>query len=321
MAPRPITIVAGTGTAGFAGDGGAAAAADLNAPSGVAVDTAGNLFIADSANNRIRTVTAATGIITTLAGTGTAGFAGDGGTATGATLNVPSTAAVDAAGNVSIADAGNDRIRRVAAATGTITTVVETPRRWLTCERNRAVTLDSTASTDLDAYPMPLGRLWRLRTQPLPSAAAVGTPNAATLAFVPDEGGTYRLDFDITDGDAGGTDRGARGALRFDISTLQAMITPPPGPLAVGTAATLSSATSVIPTAGAAGTPTLAWEILATPASSTLLGTTGTAATFTFTPDDVGGYTIRLTLGQNITPVTGGVPLTLTDSVDLDLNV
>ena len=109
----------------------------------------------------------------------------------------------------------------------------------------------------------------------MPSAAAVGTPNAATLAFVPDVGGTYRLDFDITDGDAGGTDRGARGELRFHISTLQAMITPPPGPLAVGTAGDAQQRHQRHSDGRGAGTPTLAWEILATPAGSTLLGTTG----------------------------------------------
>jgi len=115
-----ITTVAGTGNASFSGDGGGATGADLNFPSGVAVDGGGNLFIADRTNNRIRRVAADTGIITTFAGTGTAGFSGNGGGATGAGLNVPSGVAVDGSGNLFIADTGNRRIRRVAA--GTITT-------------------------------------------------------------------------------------------------------------------------------------------------------------------------------------------------------
>src|SRR5439155_296347 len=84
---------------------------------GVAVDAAGNLFIADAQNNRIRQVVAGSRIITTVAGTGDAGFGGDDGPATSAQLWVPSGVAVDAAGNLFIADAANNRIRRVAGGT------------------------------------------------------------------------------------------------------------------------------------------------------------------------------------------------------------
>jgi chitobiase/beta-hexosaminidase-like protein/fibronectin type III domain protein/NHL repeat-containing protein len=117
-----ITTVAGIGTSGYSGDNGAAIAASLNLPSGVAVDSAGNLYIADSYNHRIRKVFARTGIITTVAGNGTAVYSGDNGPATAASLNLPSGVAVDSAGNLYIADNNNQRIRRVAAATGTITT-------------------------------------------------------------------------------------------------------------------------------------------------------------------------------------------------------
>jgi sugar lactone lactonase YvrE len=116
-----ITTVAGTGAAGFSGDGGRAKKAQLNAPSGVAVDLAGNLFIADTGNNRIRKVDPA-GTITTVAGTGAAGFSGDGGRAKKAQLNAPSGVAVDTAGTLFIADVGNNRIRAVDTA-GTITTI------------------------------------------------------------------------------------------------------------------------------------------------------------------------------------------------------
>ncbi len=103
LGQRIITTVAGNGTAGFSGDGGPATSATLNRPSGVAVDARRNVFIADRNNHRIRRVDAKTGIITTVAGTGTAGFSGDDGPATSAMLNRPSGVAVDARRNVFIA--------------------------------------------------------------------------------------------------------------------------------------------------------------------------------------------------------------------------
>ncbi len=97
-----ISTVAGNGTGGFNGDGGAATVAQLNVPMGVLVDSAGNLFIADTGNNRIRKVTG--GKISTVAGTGKAGFSGDGTAATSAQLNVPTDVALDFAGSLYIAD-------------------------------------------------------------------------------------------------------------------------------------------------------------------------------------------------------------------------
>jgi YVTN family beta-propeller protein len=117
-----ITTVAGNGVPGYSGDGGLATGAQLFFPFRVAVDGAGNLFIADD-NNRIRRVDAGTGIITTVAGNGTAGFSGDGGWATNAQLDGPRGVAVDAAGNLYIAEFFNSRIRKVDAATGFIATV------------------------------------------------------------------------------------------------------------------------------------------------------------------------------------------------------
>jgi len=119
-----ISTVAGTNGAGFSGDGGAATNAKLNTPYGVAVDALGNIYIADAANNRIREV-APNGIISTVAGTNGAGFSGDGGAATNAKLNAPYGVAVDALGNIYIADASNCRIREV-PPNGIITTVAGT---------------------------------------------------------------------------------------------------------------------------------------------------------------------------------------------------
>src|SRR5438445_557628 len=118
-----ITTVAGNGSPGFAGDGGAATSASLFRPTGVALDASGNLYVADQDNYRVRKVAAATGIITTVAGNGSPTFAGDGGAATSASLNSPTGVALDASGNLYIADTGNHRIRKVAATTGVITTV------------------------------------------------------------------------------------------------------------------------------------------------------------------------------------------------------
>jgi uncharacterized protein (TIGR03437 family) len=114
-----ITTVAGNGTPSFSGDGGLAAGAPLNLPSGVALDSAGNLYIADSFNSRIREVSG--GVITTVAGNGKPGFSGDNGPATSAQFWDAESVAVDAAGNLYIADSGNARIRQV--SNGTITTV------------------------------------------------------------------------------------------------------------------------------------------------------------------------------------------------------
>jgi NHL repeat-containing protein len=121
-----ITTVAGTGDAGFSGNNGPAIKAALAAPNGVAVDSNGNLFIADTGNHRIRRVDSS-GNITTVAGNGGIGFTGDGGPATKATLASPMGLAVDDNGNIYLADALNNRIRRV-DATGMITTAAGSSR-------------------------------------------------------------------------------------------------------------------------------------------------------------------------------------------------
>ncbi len=121
-----VTTVAGNGSSGFNGDNQPATAAQLNSPVGVAVDGGGNVFIADSYNNRVRRVDAVTGQITTVAGTGVSGFNGDNQPATAAQLNYPSGVAVDGGGNLFIGDLVNHRVRRVDAVTDQITTVAGT---------------------------------------------------------------------------------------------------------------------------------------------------------------------------------------------------
>jgi uncharacterized protein (TIGR03437 family) len=114
-----ISTVAGNGTLSYAGDGNPATLAAIQ-PTGVAVDSRGNLYIADQGNNRVRMVSPG-GIITTAAGNGTAGYAGDGGAAVAAQLNKPTSVAVDASGNLYIADQGNSRVRMVSG--GIVTTI------------------------------------------------------------------------------------------------------------------------------------------------------------------------------------------------------
>ncbi|MEI9908927.1 MAG: NHL repeat-containing protein [Bacteroidota bacterium] len=123
--PRIITI-AGTGTVTFNGDNIAAITANINSPSGVAVDNAGNIFITEPNQNRIRKIAASNGIISIIAGTGTPGFGGDGGPAVLATLDYPTSIATDVSGNVYFSDAYNKRIRKISSVTGTITTVAGT---------------------------------------------------------------------------------------------------------------------------------------------------------------------------------------------------
>ena len=120
-----VTLVAGDGTSGYSGDHGPAVSAQLNSPIGLALDSSGNLFIADSANNCVRKVTPA-GAITTIAGTGAYGYSGDGGPASQAELSNPSGLAVDSGGNLFIADSGNSVIRKVLPS-GNIITVAGGP--------------------------------------------------------------------------------------------------------------------------------------------------------------------------------------------------
>ena len=121
LSPGEITTVAGDGTWGYSGDGGPATSAEMDSPESVAVDAAGNFYIADTQNNCIRKVDTS-GVITTIAGNGTEGYSGDGGQATSAELALPYGVAVDAAGNLYIADTMNNVIRKV-DSNGIITTI------------------------------------------------------------------------------------------------------------------------------------------------------------------------------------------------------
>ena len=125
-------VIAGSGVAGYSGDGGLATAAKLNEPYEIRFDARGNLLCVEMQNHLVRRVDFATGIISTIVGTGMPGFSGDGGAATSAQLRQPHSIALDADGNLYICDIGNHRIRRVDAVSGTIQTFAGTGERALT---------------------------------------------------------------------------------------------------------------------------------------------------------------------------------------------
>jgi sugar lactone lactonase YvrE len=144
-----ITTIAGTGIEGYSGDNAIATAAQLDTPSGVAVDASGNIYIADSHNHRIRKISG--GTITTFAGTGAPGFSGDTGSAAAAQLSLPSGVAVEASGNVYIADTNNQRIRKVSS--GTINTIAGDGEELYAGDgaAATAAALDSPTSVAVDA--------------------------------------------------------------------------------------------------------------------------------------------------------------------------
>jgi DNA-binding beta-propeller fold protein YncE len=147
-----ITTVAGCGRQGYSGDGGPATAATLNEPYGVAVDRDGTLYIVDRLNAAIRRVGAKTGVISTLAGTGTPGYDGDGGPANQARLREPNGLALDGRGGLLIADVADNRIRRVELETGTIDTIAGTGRREFSGDGGIAIgaSIDGARAVDVD---------------------------------------------------------------------------------------------------------------------------------------------------------------------------
>jgi sugar lactone lactonase YvrE len=176
-------IIAGSAIAGFSGDGQPATAAALQQPAGVALDTAGNIYIADSGNNRIRKITP-DGIISTVAGFGAAAFSGDGGPATAAALNNPQGVSVDSRGNLFIADTGNNRIREVLASPPAVA-LQPSPLTLSAPSGGKPVTADVTVATLLSGTA----------GAPVPGMAytASVTSGGAWLSVSPQNGNTPGL--------------------------------------------------------------------------------------------------------------------------------
>ncbi len=133
-----ISTIAGNGNPVFVGDNSPAKSAQLD-PLDVTVDSAGNLYVADRGNHCIRKINLTTKIITTVAGIGTPGYSGDGGPATSAQLKLPTSMAVDAAGNLYIADNGNSVVRRVSGSTGVINTIAGNGKLGFNAESGTAI--------------------------------------------------------------------------------------------------------------------------------------------------------------------------------------
>jgi sugar lactone lactonase YvrE len=188
--------IAGTGAPGFSGDNGPAHLAQFRSPYGIAINAAGDLFIADKDNHRIRKITG-TGIVTTIAGTGAPGFSGDGGPATAAQLNTPANLAVDPAGNLYFSDYGSNRVRKIDAATGIISTVAGGGASFGIDVPGTAVRLFQPAGLAVDrAGSLAIGDSgnYRVRfldfttpvippTPPILASASPATSNTATQTF------------------------------------------------------------------------------------------------------------------------------------------
>lgn len=188
-----ITAVAGSTKPGFGGDNGPGTAALLGAAGGVATDGAGNVYIADVTNNRIRKLTVSTGVITTIGGNGMAAFSGDGGPATSASFNQPLGVAVDAQGNVYVADTYNHRVRKIAAGSMTVTTIAGNGQQGFSGDGGtgtgaslsypESVALDSTG----DLY---IADTYNSRIRKLVLSSGVITTFAGTLSGFSGDGAT-----------------------------------------------------------------------------------------------------------------------------------
>jgi sugar lactone lactonase YvrE len=373
-----ISTIAGNTYSGFSGDGGAAIAAEFSDPTGIAVDRMGNLYIADNANNRIRKVNTS-GIITTVAGNGTADFSGDGGAATSASLNSPLSVAVDSAGELYISDLYNARIRKVSSA-GIISTfagrgvagyggdcgpadsaylndaygmamdgngilyladeanarirkvfnnfipvfIGGDDYRFTMCENGAAIALDSTLEIlDNDLYQE---ETWRVLEAPIGGVATIAYSTPSTggdvlpigLSYMPNTGfsGTDSFKVMVTDG------------FGADTATIIVQVIPIP---ALGT---LSGADTICAGLSGAITTTVpggAWQltdttVMSITAAGIVTGTSAGADTVMYTVTNSCG-TATLTFSVNIDPlpnfgvifgaahVCPGVPDTLTDTI------
>ncbi len=153
-----VTLVAGTGEAGFSGDGGPAVEARLNQPHEIRLDREGHLYFSDMKNHAIRRVDRVSGRISTVSGNGSPGYSGDGGAATGATLRQPHSLQFDSAGHLFIGDTGNHVVRRIDRVTGVISTVAGTGKAGPTPDSAplSGVPLNGPRAIDFDSS----GAMW-----------------------------------------------------------------------------------------------------------------------------------------------------------------
>ena len=150
---RRVHVIAGAGTKGHAGDGGPAKAALLSAPHEVRFDSKGNMYVAERDSHVVRHIDMKTQIITTIAGTGVAGYSGDGGPAKGAQLNQPHSIVLDKADNVLICDINNNRVRKIDAQSGMISTFAGTGTNAATPDEGEMLTTPLAAPRSIEIAP------------------------------------------------------------------------------------------------------------------------------------------------------------------------
>ncbi|MGA8908099.1 MAG: RHS repeat-associated core domain-containing protein, partial [Acidobacteriaceae bacterium] len=313
-----ITTIAGNGIEGFAGDGGPATSAEFGDPVAMVFDAAGNLYISDQYNSRIRKVTISTGIITTIAGGGTAGYIGDGGPATNANIGWTEGITFDSAGNLYIGDKNNNRVRKVAASTGIITTIAGNGVLGYSGDGGPATSaeLQYPGGVALDAhgnvYVSDFGnnRIREVNFKAVvewssPAAITYGmalsgtqlnaTANVpGTFTYTPATGavptaGTDTLSVLFTPTDTTDyTTATASVALTVD-QAAPTLAWPTPAAIDYGTAL---SSTQLDATASVPGNPNLQGSLVYTPASGTVLPAGDQALSVVFTPTDSTDYKV-----------------------------
>jgi len=318
-----IATIAGTGTAGYNGDGGLAIQAQLRNPYAIALDRQGNIYVADltglpgasTTSGRIREINSVTGVITTLAGNGSAGYDGDSIPAISANLSNPVSIAIDNTGNIYIADAGNDRIRLVSIVSEAISTVVGTGAAGYNGDNIAALdaNIDNPLGVALDAS----GNIYvadgnsRVRMVQAPSANSV-------LAILGDPPAVGTVTFQASVTDSTGTTAGPV-KYSFNVTAPAALTLPVPNPSSLGAGIVNQPYSGTIQVSG--GVPNYTWAVNGTkvPVGAVPMGlgsgwsvsASGNTLSVSGLPASVGITAIEVSVTDGMGHVTGTIAYTI----------